>query len=134
MVETPSKLYYSSNGSLYSYDKNTQETYVFTSANKLSDCTVTEILYNKKHKYLLAVYENTNMDVIYDDGRVVNLPEILNANITVNKKINSVNMQDDYICIATSFGYVLYDADKLVVKESAQLGAATFTASPYGAT
>lgn len=122
MVETPSKLYYSSNGSLYSYDKNTQETYAYTSANKLSDCTVTEIFYNKKHKYLLAVYENTNMDVIYDDGRVVNLPEILNANITVSKKINSVNMQDDYICIATSFGYVLYDADKLVVKESRNWG------------
>lgn len=122
MVETPSKLYYSSNGSLYSYDKDTQETYAYTNANKLSDCIVTDILYNKKHKFLLVVYEDTNMDVIYDDGRVVNLPEILNANLTINKIINSVNMQDDYICIATNFGYVLYDTDKLVIKESRNWG------------
>ncbi|MDE6097348.1 MAG: hypothetical protein K2L80_08655 [Muribaculaceae bacterium] len=118
IVETPSKLYYSSNGSLYSYDKDTQETYAYTNANKLSDCIVTDIQYNSKNKYLLVVYENTNMDVIYDDGRVVNMPEIVNANLTVNKVINSVTMQDDYISIATNFGYVIYDAEKLVVKES----------------
>lgn len=118
LVETPSKVYYSSNGSLFSYDKNTQETYAYSNANKLSDNLVSGIYYNVKNKYLLVVYQSTNMDVIYEDGRVVNLPEILNASLTVKKQIKSVNMLDDYICIATNFGYVLYDANKLVVKES----------------
>lgn len=122
LVETPSKLYYTSNGSLFSYDKDTQESYSYTSADKLSDNIITGIYYNVKNKYLLVVYQNLNMDAIYDDGRVVNLPEILNANLAVSKTMTSINMQDDYISISTNFGYVIYDAAKLVVKESRNWG------------
>ncbi|MDE6130182.1 MAG: hypothetical protein K2F74_01190, partial [Muribaculaceae bacterium] len=75
-----------------------------------------------KNKYLLVVYQNLNMDAIYDDGRVVNMPEILNANLAVSKTMTSINMQDDYISISTNFGYVIYDAAKLVVKESRNWG------------
>ena len=46
IVDTPSKVYYLSAGRLYSYDKENNETYSYSVANKLSDTEISSILYN----------------------------------------------------------------------------------------
>lgn len=118
MLETPDMLYYLSNSSLYAYNKTTDETRAYNSNNKLSDNIINRIAYNPDYKFLLIVYQSGNMDVLYDNGRLVNLPEIYQTNLNVEKVINWVDTSGDYITVATNFGYVIYDAQKLVVKES----------------
>lgn len=118
VVETSEKLYFVSNGGLFSYDKKSQEYYSYTYTNKLSDNLVVGLAYDPQHKFVVAAYKSCNLDVIYEDGRVVNLPEIKIATSNQVPEINSINIANGYICIATSFGYVLYDTDTLTVKES----------------
>ena len=118
MIETPDLVYYVSNSSLFAYNKTTDETRAYNSNNKLSDNIISRVAYNPKHKFLLIMYENCNMDVLYDNGRLVNLPEIYQTNLNTEKVINSMDTADDYITIASNFGYVVYDAVKMVVKES----------------
>lgn len=118
IVETPGRVYYVTNQNLFHYDKDTQETYHYSMENKLTGALVKEIHYNAADGYLLVVYTDAGMDVLFDNGNVLTLPEIKQSVQDVSPAINSVNIAPGYICVATNFGYALYDSKKLTVKES----------------
>lgn len=118
IVDTPSKVYYMSKGSLFSYDKENQESYVYSTSNKLTDTGVSGIYYNAPEKYLLVTYTNGNMDFLYDDGKVVNMSDIKDAVLTTLKTIYGVSFVDGKTYIATEFGIVLVDDATHTVKES----------------
>lgn len=118
MLETPDKVYYVSEGNLYSYDKLTDENYHYASVNKLNDNEITDVYYNHNNEYLLVAYKSGNIDLIYEDGKVVNLPDIKDAVMTTSKIINDVSFYENKIYIATEFGIVIYDDQKHTVIES----------------
>lgn len=116
--ETPDKVYYVTGGALYAYDKENNETEYYTPGSKLSDSGVAMLKYNKDEKYLMCVYDNCNIDLIYDSGKVVNLPEIKDANLTSAKAVNHIYFGKGCIYVATSFGIVVFDDHKHHVVES----------------
>ena len=118
MVQTPDKVYFVSGNSLYSYDKNTQQSYSYTSLNKLSDNNISNIYYNIKGKYLVVTYPTGNIDLLYDNGEVVNVPVVKDAVLTYVPTINDVAFLDDYIYLATKFGLIVYDTNLQKVKTS----------------
>lgn len=122
VLETSKKVYYITGGSLYSYDKEWNETIYYAPGTRLSDSGIKSIHYNDEGKYLLVIYTSGNLDLIYEDGAIVNMPEIKNANITSSKNINGVDFSNGYIYLATDFGFVIIDDKNHVVKESAMLG------------
>ena len=118
VIEASNKVYYLSGGNLFSFSPDDQEGYYYSSSNKLNDVDINNIYYNYDKKYLLITYANSNIDVLYDNGKVVNLPDIRDANTTADKGINDVAFGDDRIAIATNFGIVIYDDKRMEVKES----------------
>ena len=116
MQQTPDKIYYLSSNSLYSYDKNTNESYTYSSLNKLSDNIISNIYYNNDGKYLLIAYQTGNIDLLYDDGKVVNISNIKDAVLTFPPNIVDVAFGGEYIYIVTKFGIVVYDESKQSVK------------------
>lgn len=125
VVDTPEKVYYTTSTAaynkkyLYCFDKAANETVFYTPGGMLSDANILKLYYNPDGKYLLVTYKNGNMDLVYDSGRVVNLPEIKNSSITTAKSINTVKFgKDNRIYIGTDFGLVIYDDKKHVVIES----------------
>lgn len=121
VTDTPSKVYYVTGGSLYSYDKEYQETVYYAPGSRISDSGISSIHYNEDNSYLAVIYSNGNIDLIYDNGRLVNMPEIKHANITKSKTINDVAFRNNHIYLATDFGLVVYDDQNHVVTESAIL-------------
>ncbi|MBQ0114703.1 MAG: hypothetical protein KBT10_02365 [Bacteroidales bacterium] len=117
-IDTGDKVYYLVNNSLYCYDKATQENESLNKGNYLSDVTVTGIYYNADKKYVMATYNNSNIDVIMDDGRIINMPEIKDAVVSQSKVINDVTFDGDRAYVATGFGYVVIDDKNFVIKES----------------
>ena len=122
MVETPDKIYYISGTNLYSYNKDTQESYNYTPYNKLSENIVDDIFYNKEKKYLVITYTSGNIDLLYDDGSVVNLPDIKNASINYSREINDVAFLGDCIYVATKFGIIVFSESRQEVKNSCVYG------------
>lgn len=118
LVDTPHKVYYVSQNGLFSYDKDTQETYAFSAINKLSDSVVKGIWYNESGKYIFVAYESGNIDLIYDDGKIVNLPDIKDATLTSSKTINDVAFDNDRIYVATEFGIVIFNDKEHYVIDS----------------
>lgn len=119
IVETPGCTYMLSSPSLFSISDEDNEYYAYNYTNKLSDRNpVKFIAYNADKKYLFVAYSNGNIDLLYDNGKTVNMPEIKDASITGDRSILSVAFADNRIYIGTGFGLVIYDDDKYLVTES----------------
>lgn len=119
IVETVSgKAYFLSGTNLYSFDPADEEMYAYTHLNKLSDNDIESIHYDRNSKVLLVAYANGNIDLLYDDGRTANLPDILLSPITGSKKINAVAFGEGRIALGTDFGLVVYDEKRGEVIES----------------
>ena len=118
MVQTPEKVYFVSGNYLFSFDKETEELYNYTFQNKLYDNVVDEIYYNKDKDYLVITYASGNIDLLYADGSVVNLPDIKNATLNYSLEINDVAFLDECIYVATKFGLIVFDEQRREVKYS----------------
>lgn len=118
IIESKDKVYFLTAASLYSYDKKTHETYFYDSSNKLSSSNISDIYYNYDDGYLIVVYADSNIDLLYDNGDCYCLPEIRDANMSDDKTINDVAFGKGRIFVATNFGLVIYDEKKKEVIES----------------
>lgn len=124
LVDTDNKVFYLADGWLYSYDKKNDESMFYTKMNGMSDTDISGIYYNYDKKFLLVAYSNSNIDIVRENGRVDNVPDLKSVILTVSKAINSVDFSGDYAYIATDFGYMVVDCKKCVVKESFNYGKA----------
>lgn len=118
IIDTDKKVYYLVDKFLYSYDKESSENESFTKRNKLSDIEIKDIYYNYDKKYLLIVYSNSNVDFLYDDGKIINLPDIKDVILTMSKNINDVTFNNNKVYMAADFGYVILNDEKHEVMES----------------
>lgn len=111
-------VYYISGENLFSYDKTTGEIETYNSGNYLSDNGIKNIYYNYDNGYLMIVYNNSNIDLIYDNKKVVNIPDLKNTIMMYSKAINDVAFGDNKIYLATDFGLVILNDTKHEVYES----------------
>ena len=125
IVDTGDLVYYLSDGNLFYYDKKAEENHFLSRNNKLNDVSVRQIYYNYDARYLMVVYESSNIDVIYPDGSVTNVPDIAHADIDP-KGINHITFSGSKVMVATDFGFAILNADKdFEVTESQNFGVKT---------
>ncbi len=130
VVDTPDIVYYTSLGRLYSYDKANDESREYTGS--LSDCGVSCIDYNPAGKFLFVGYDTGNVDLIYDDGRIVNMPDIKEATLAYDKGVNQVDFKDNLAYVATKFGLVVFDTNTATVRQSGIYGKNVAAAGVHG--
>lgn len=78
-IDTSNYLFALSNNSLTGYDKQTGEVLSFNVGYRLNGSQVSKIFYDPQERYLLVVHKNNNIDLLFDDGRTVNVADLLNA-------------------------------------------------------
>lgn len=116
VVETPSRTFALAEGCLMSVSDT--ETNVYTSVNNLSDYDISLIRYNYNKGYLLIAYSNGNIDLLYDNDRIVNMPDIKDASLSASHEIVDVDFGGDNIAVATKFGIVVFNDERHEVVES----------------
>ena len=109
---------------LFFYDKEGDEIMAAYRAFPLSYPSVDKIEYNPVKKYLLILYMNQDIDLLYDSGEVVNIPALLHADIPGARGVNSISFYPwkDGVWLATDFGYVLINDEKYEVSDSRNYG------------
>lgn len=107
-------------GFLYRYDKKADEFEFLNSQGPLTDNLISTVEYNPRGGYLVTVYTNFNIDLIYDDGSVLNIPGLKDANISSSRMVNDITFDydRDRVYLATDFGYVILNADRGEVDRS----------------
>ncbi len=100
------------------YDEAAGETKIYNDQNGLSDILVSCISYHSGTKSFFIGYDNGNIDQLYSDGTIVNIPAVKLAAISGNKRINSFTMRDGKVFAATGFAIIVLDPIKHEVKDT----------------
>ena len=118
VIDTDTKVYYLVGNDLYCYDKTTNTNSSLSKRNQLNGVMVAGIYYNHDKKFLVVTYVDSNIDVVYDNGNVINLPDIKDAVLTQNKAIYDVTFFNGKMAVGTDFGFIVYDTNTMAVIES----------------
>lgn len=122
-------VYYSNGKGLAKYNTDDNSSEKLTKINGLSDVNIKLVRKCSYNDYVLVIYDNTNIDVIKPDGTIINISDIKRKSITGKKVINSVYFSGKYAYIACGFGIVVFDFDKLEVRDTYYVGS---TIKNYG--
>ncbi|GAB6010502.1 type IX secretion system anionic LPS delivery protein PorZ [Viscerimonas tarda] len=116
MVQAGNIIYAVSDGKLFSYDTSDEsmETYA-----KIGEDSISHIAYSEKNECLVVVRKNSDVDFIYSKGRMTNISDIKNMSFNLDKTINDLIIDDDFVYISTNFGLVILDIPRREVKGSA---------------
>lgn len=116
-------LVYFSNGSgLATYNTSDNSVEKLTKINGLSDVGVILLRKNNDNNYLLVIYENANIDIIKPNGDIINVSDIKRKIIPGKKNINEVYFSGKLAYISCGFGIVVFDTDKLEIKDTYYIG------------
>jgi hypothetical protein len=111
-------IYCASTAGLFTYNKTNGEINVLSRLSELSDQEFASIEYDKVTGVLLIAYVNSNIDIIYPDKTIMNLPDIKLKNIVGGKSINSIIFINKFAYLACDFGIVVIDLTRREVKDT----------------
>ncbi|MDE6741883.1 MAG: RdgB/HAM1 family non-canonical purine NTP pyrophosphatase, partial [Muribaculaceae bacterium] len=105
---------------LFALDKETDEIRPYNIQNHLSQSLIKKANYNARKNYLLLVYNDYTIDLLYDDGTVRSIPALKNYNYDGTKGVRSISFDpdSDRAYLATDFGYIAIDDSKYEVASS----------------
>lgn len=118
LVDTGECVWYLTGGCLYRYDKDADETRFYEGGKDLSGFGVKLMRYDRDNDMLAVAYSDGNIDVILGDGSRVNLPDIKDTMLDVDRSVNDIRFSGDEMYVATGFGLVVYDTRRMEVKAS----------------
>ncbi|MBQ8364631.1 MAG: hypothetical protein IJX41_01930 [Bacteroidaceae bacterium] len=120
-----SKIYVLASGSLFTYDKEDGEVYLYDRINELNDFDISHIAYCKDIDALVILYKNANIDILYSNGYVYNIPDF-KSKIIPNKNINGITINGNKAYISTGFGLVVVNLEKLEFENTYNLNLNTY--------
>ena len=106
-----------SNG-LYQYNRQDQSIYTYDKTNGLSDTYITNICWCPQAKRLIAVYQNSNIDLIDVKGNVTNISDLYNKLLTGDKTVSSIRMDGIYAYLICGFGIVKINMQRAEIAET----------------
>ncbi len=98
------------------WDKKNDEYTKFSKANGLSDIGISALTGLSDDQFIIG-YKNGNIDII-KDGKVSNLPEIMNKGDFGSKAINHFYVHDNLIYLSLNFGIQVLDFSKQEFKDT----------------
>jgi len=121
LAEIGNKIYCATNGGMFSYNKADNSLQRYSKVNGLSDIDISTFGYSEETKTLLVAYINGNLDLIRNDS-IFNLPDIKMKTIAGDKFVNNLYFSQGYAYLACSFGVVVVDLNRIVIKDTYYFG------------
>ena len=118
LADDGNRVYVVAENAFYFFDKSLNTTQVLSSRDGLSDVSAVAVAYDSTTRQTVVAYRNANLDVLTASGRVRNLSDILRKSIQGSKVINKLTVEAGRAYLATSFGLVVVDLNKLEVSDT----------------
>ena len=106
-----------SNG-LYQYNLNDQSIYTYDKTNGLNDTYITHIAWSKQAQRLIAVYQNSNIDLVEKDGDVINVSALYSKSMTEDKTVTDVRIDGIYAYLVTGFAIIKLNMQRAEITET----------------
>jgi hypothetical protein len=107
---------------LVKFDESELAPAALTKVNGLGDVGIRLVRVNSYNNKLLVIYDNCNIDVIDASGNITNYPDFKMKTLSGLKNINEVTFRNKYAYLACGFGIVVFDTEKLEIKDTYYIG------------
>ena len=111
-------LFVRASNDLYQYNQKDQSIYTYDRTNGLSDTNIKLIAWNKQAKRLIAVYDNSNIDLVETNGNVTNISALYTKTMTEDKTVNSIRIEGNYAYLVCGFGIVKVNMQRAEIAET----------------
>ena len=112
-------IYVSTDRALFEYNLSDNSIERLNTLNRLSDTGVSSI--GVSEGTLIVGYDNGNIDML-QGNKTANLPDIKNASLIADKRINHINIDNSLAYLSCGFGIVVLDLDREEVKATYFIG------------
>lgn len=116
------KIYASNGNAIFYFDQNEINPKLLSKINGLSDVGIRLLRTNAFNNKLLVIYDNCNIDVIDLNGNIRNYSDFKIKILNGKKLINEVCFYKQFAYLACGFGIVVFDTDKLEIKDTYYIG------------
>ena len=116
------KIYASNSNALVYFDQSEINPKLLSKINGLSDVGIRLLRANRYNNKLLVIYDNCNIDVIDITGNIRNYADFKLKVLNGKKLINEVFFYKQYAYLACGFGIVVFDTDKMEIKDTYYIG------------
>ncbi len=110
------QVYVASDRGLFIFDKEDNSITTISKIDGLSEDNVAALAYDELTQQLIIGYNSGNIDVLQKD-KIININLVDNSQVIGSKRINHVLVQEGYTFVATDYGLLNVDLQKLEVKE-----------------
>jgi hypothetical protein len=114
-------VYAAANVFYFGYHKTENYPATYDKVNGLSDVDVSIVAYHSGLDVLLVAYENTNIDLVYEN-KIVNISDIKRASLTGKKTINSVYFSNNLAYLSCGFGIIVLNLEKEEIQATYYIG------------
>jgi hypothetical protein len=122
VVATENNIFVATPGLIYSVNKDDENITQYSKINGLTEATISGIAYNTQQKALIIAYKNGNIDVLTNNGSIVNINDFKRSTISLNKTIYKLFTNDKFVFACTIFGIVQIDLERMETKDTWFLG------------
>lgn len=122
LVYSPSRIYAMTEGALYYVDRTEDQIYYLSKASGLNGSTVTQIAYDKNSERLIIAYEDGRIDLLDEDGYVLQMPDVVMKASSLSTEIHAILAGSKRSYLAMSFGILAINTKKGEVSDTYYIG------------
>ncbi|PSR56543.1 hypothetical protein AHMF7605_25135 [Adhaeribacter arboris] len=117
IAEVEGIIYCATEDGFFLFDPAFNQIKTLSKSDGFHNINVSTLAYDAASKTLVIAYEDTHLDLLRN-GELIALTDIARKNISGAKTIHQIYFRDKYAYLATTFGVVVVDLDKLEIKET----------------
>ncbi len=122
IAATPQHIYAMANGSLFGVDRTTDEIVYYNKHTGLNGTDITHIAYDSKAEKLVIAYGNGLIDLLDEDGNVVQIPDLSIKAGSIPVTINCITVGSKYTYLGMPFGIIAINTAKAEVADTYYIG------------
>ncbi|NBB88335.1 MAG: hypothetical protein GVX96_00910 [Bacteroidetes bacterium] len=117
VTESDDYIFYVSDQVLTRFDKETKTPKPISTLDGLSSVGVRLASYNKEEAALVVIYNDSKIDIIYED-EIININDIeRNTQLTGDRSIRNLFQWNDKVILAAGFGILIIDLEVAVITD-----------------
>ncbi len=124
VAQSADRVFGLSDGSLFLFDKKDYEVETLSKVEGLNGANVGLITYAEKAKALVIAYTDGNIDLLYDDGSIKNVPDIKNSSVSADKNPSELvyDSSTGNVYIAGEIGVIVFNPTKKEISDTYIMG------------
>ncbi|MBQ3680822.1 MAG: hypothetical protein II927_05735, partial [Paludibacteraceae bacterium] len=124
VAQSADRVFGVSDGSLFLFDKKDYEVETLSKVEGLNGANVALVTYTEKAKALVIAYTDGNIDLLYDDGSIKNVPDIKNSSVSADKNPSELvyDPSTGNVYIAGEIGIIVFNPTKKEISDTYIIG------------